>query len=104
MRKFYFHVIVFVCLCGIVGWLVNNSSLITKILCSLGRYGSSTFLSADEGDGDLYNASLRLEGPCLLEIDKQEGVRVGGSPEYDVSGGLTNEDYFDGDLDDLNLI
>ncbi|KAK3891745.1 hypothetical protein Pcinc_004389, partial [Petrolisthes cinctipes] len=67
------------------------------------RYGSSTFLSADEGDGDLYNTSLRLEGPRLLEIDKQEGVRVGGSPEYDVSGGLTNEDYFDGCLDDVRV-
>ena len=36
----------------------------------------------DDGDGDLYNASLVLEGRQLLEMDGQEGVLIGGSPEY----------------------
>lgn len=46
------------------------------------RYGSATFLSVDDGDGDLYNASLVLEGRQLLEMDGTEGVLVGGSPEH----------------------
>lgn len=63
------------------------------------RYGSATILTADDGDGDLYNASLLLlEGRQLLEVDKQEGVRVGGSPHFQDAGVLKiHSDYFDGE-------
>lgn len=63
------------------------------------RYGSAVILTADDGDGDLYNASLLLmEGRQLLEVDKQEGVYVGGSPHFHSSGILRiHSDYFDGE-------
>lgn len=63
------------------------------------RYGSTTILMADDGDGDLYNASLLLlEGRQLLEVDKQEGVRVGGAPHFQDTGVLKiHSDYFDGE-------
>lgn len=62
------------------------------------RYGSATFLMVDDGDGDLYNASLLLDGQQMLEVDKQEGVRVGGSPHFQDSGVLKiHSDYFDGE-------
>ncbi|KAK8399372.1 hypothetical protein O3P69_003470 [Scylla paramamosain] len=68
------------------------------------RYGSSTFLEVDDGDGDLYNASLVLEGEQLLDVDKQEGIRVGGSPYYQEKGVLKiHNDYFDGCIDDLRI-
>ena len=61
------------------------------------RYGSATFLEVDDGDGDLYNTSLLLEGQQLLDVDKQEGVRVGGSPYFQDAGVLNiHSDYFDG--------
>ena len=51
----------------------------------------------DDGDGDLYNASLVLEGEQLLDVDKQEGVRVGGSPYFQEKEVLKiHRDYFDG--------
>lgn len=51
----------------------------------------------DDGDGDLYNASLLLEGQQLMDVDKQEGVRVGGSPYFQDTGVLKiHSDYFDG--------
>ncbi|XP_042213434.1 putative neural-cadherin 2 [Homarus americanus] len=68
------------------------------------RYGSATFLTVDDGDGDLYNASVVLEGRQLLEVDGQEGVHVGGTPEY---AGVTvyniHRDYHDGCMDDLRI-
>ncbi|XP_063876229.1 putative neural-cadherin 2 [Scylla paramamosain] len=68
------------------------------------RYGSATFLEVDDGDGDLYNASLVLEGEQLLDVDKQEGVRVGGSPYFQEKGVLKiHNDYFDGCIDDLRI-
>ncbi|XP_050723132.1 putative neural-cadherin 2 isoform X2 [Eriocheir sinensis] len=69
------------------------------------RYGSATILTADDGDGDLYNASLLLlEGRQLLEVDKQEGVRVGGAPHFQDAGVLKiHSDYFDGCIDDLRI-
>ena len=61
------------------------------------RYGSATFLAVDDGDGDLYNTSLLLEGQQLLEVDKQEGVYVGGSPHFKNTGVLNiRGDFFDG--------
>lgn len=62
--------------------LVLNTEAASSGTLSLLRYGSATFLSVDDGDGDLYNASLVLEGRQLLEMDGSEGVLVGGSPEY----------------------
>ncbi|XP_042883447.1 putative neural-cadherin 2 isoform X2 [Penaeus japonicus] len=71
---------------------------------SASRYGSATFLSADDGEGDLYNASVSLEGRQLLEVDKQEGVHVGGSPEYvGVSVFKIHGDYHDGCIDDVRI-
>ncbi|KAK8750488.1 hypothetical protein OTU49_014861, partial [Cherax quadricarinatus] len=68
------------------------------------RYGSAVLLSADDGDGDLYNASLVLEGRQLLQVDKQEGVHVGGTPEFlDVSVFKIESDFFDGCMDDLRI-
>ncbi|KAG7159878.1 Neural-cadherin-like 16 [Homarus americanus] len=69
------------------------------------RYGTATFLTADDGDEDLYNASLALGGPHnLLEVDKQEGVHVGGTPEFmDVSVFKIHRDYYDGCIDDLRI-
>ncbi|XP_050723500.1 putative neural-cadherin 2 isoform X2 [Eriocheir sinensis] len=68
------------------------------------RYGSATFLSVDDGDGDLYNASLVLEGRQLLEMDGTEGVLVGGSPEY-VGATMfkVHNDFREGCIDDLRI-
>lgn len=62
------------------------------------RYGSATFLMVDDEDGDLYNASLLFKGQQLLEVDKQEGVHLGGSPHFQDTGILKiDSDYFDGE-------
>ena len=61
------------------------------------RYGSAVFLEVDDGDGDLYNASLVLEGQQVLDVDKQEGIHVGGSPYFQDERVLKiKSDYFDG--------
>ncbi|KAK7071119.1 hypothetical protein SK128_019333 [Halocaridina rubra] len=68
------------------------------------RYGSSIILSVDDGEGDLYNASLTLEGRQLLEVDKQEGVHVGGSPEYvGLSVFKIHNDFQEGCIDDIRI-
>ncbi|KAK8750481.1 hypothetical protein OTU49_014853, partial [Cherax quadricarinatus] len=68
------------------------------------RYGSAVLLTADDGDGDLYNASVVLEGRQLLQVDKQEGVHVGGTPEYmGVTVFSVHKDYHDGCMDDLRI-
>ncbi|XP_050686791.1 putative neural-cadherin 2 isoform X2 [Eriocheir sinensis] len=68
------------------------------------RHGSVTILAVDDGDGDLYNASVSLDSRRLLEVDKQEGVHVGGSPEYaGVSVFKIHGDYHKGCLDDLRI-
>ncbi|XP_069183734.1 putative neural-cadherin 2 isoform X2 [Procambarus clarkii] len=68
------------------------------------RHGSTTFLTADDGEGDLYNASLSMEGRQLLQVDKQEGVHVGGSPEYvGVSVFKIDGDYYEGCIDDVRI-
>ncbi|XP_045130155.1 putative neural-cadherin 2 isoform X1 [Portunus trituberculatus] len=68
------------------------------------RFGSSIFLVVDDGDGDLHNASLLLEGQQFLEVDKQEGVYVGGSPHFQNAGFLSIQgDFFDGCIDDLRI-
>nr|XP_053635865.1 putative neural-cadherin 2 isoform X3 [Cherax quadricarinatus] len=71
---------------------------------SAARHGSATFLMADDGEGDLYNASLSMDGRQLLEVDKQEGVHVGGSPEYvGVSVFKIHGDFYDGCIDDVRI-
>ncbi|KAK4296782.1 hypothetical protein Pmani_030755 [Petrolisthes manimaculis] len=68
------------------------------------RHGSATILAADDGEGDLYNASLSLEGRQLLDVDKQEGVHVGGSPEYlGVSVFKIHGDFHEGCIDDVRV-
>ncbi|KAG0728038.1 Neural-cadherin [Chionoecetes opilio] len=44
-----------------------------------GLYGSAAFLSVDDGDGDLYNAS-RVRRDAAAGDGGQEGVLIGGSP------------------------
>ncbi|KAK8730316.1 hypothetical protein OTU49_008215, partial [Cherax quadricarinatus] len=69
------------------------------------RYGSATFLLVDDGDGDLYNASMSLEGRQMLEVDTVEGVYVGGTPEYVSVNVLQIEsDFHDGCIDDLRIL
>ncbi|XP_069196001.1 putative neural-cadherin 2 isoform X2 [Procambarus clarkii] len=72
------------------------------------RYGQWVELQVDEGDGALYNATptpATLQGwSTPLLIDKQEGVHVGGSPEYvGVSLYTVHYDFHDGCLDDLRV-
>ncbi|XP_045113360.1 putative neural-cadherin 2 isoform X2 [Portunus trituberculatus] len=68
------------------------------------RHGSVTVLLVDDGDGDLYNASLSMDGRQVLEVDKQEGVHVGGSPEYvGVSVFKIHGDYHEGCVDDIRI-
>ncbi|KAK4293599.1 hypothetical protein Pmani_033724 [Petrolisthes manimaculis] len=43
-------------------------------------YGTATFLSVDEGEGALYNASVSLEGRQLLEVNRKGGVTLGEPP------------------------
>ncbi|XP_047487091.1 putative neural-cadherin 2 [Penaeus chinensis] len=72
------------------------------------RFGQWAELVVDEGDGPLYNATATpssLQGwstPFL--VDRQEGVHVGGSPEYvGVSLFTVHHDFHDGCLDDLRV-
>ncbi|XP_050739443.1 neural-cadherin-like isoform X4 [Eriocheir sinensis] len=77
------------------------------------RHGSSTLLSADEGDGELYNASIPLgdaeaantsTAATLLQVDGQVGLHIGGSPEYaGVSVIKIHGDYHDGCVDDVRV-
>ncbi|XP_042237522.1 putative neural-cadherin 2 isoform X2 [Homarus americanus] len=72
------------------------------------RYGTWAELQVDEGDGPLYNATptpATLHGwKTPLLIDRQEGVHVGGSPEYvGVSLYTVHHDFLDGCLDDLRV-
>ncbi|XP_071515440.1 putative neural-cadherin 2 isoform X1 [Panulirus ornatus] len=69
------------------------------------RHGSATFLTVDDGDGgDLYNASVSLEGRQLLEVDGEEGVSVGGSPQIASANVIQiHGDYHDGCIDDLRI-
>ncbi|XP_071516873.1 putative neural-cadherin 2 isoform X2 [Panulirus ornatus] len=69
------------------------------------RFGSAFFLTVDDGEGDLYNASLALEeSHQLLKVDKQEGVHVGGKPEFLEVGVIKiHHDYFHGCIDDLRI-
>ncbi|KAK3862264.1 hypothetical protein Pcinc_031852 [Petrolisthes cinctipes] len=61
-------------------------------------------LEVDDGDGDLYNATVGSEGTRLLQVDKQEGVHIAGSPEYvDISIFKIQGDYFDGCMEDLRI-
>ncbi|XP_050740052.1 putative neural-cadherin 2 [Eriocheir sinensis] len=77
-----------------------------------GRHGSSTLLSVDEGDGELYNASIPLgdaeaanaNTTTLLQVDGQVGLHIGGSPEYaGVSVIKIHGDYHDGCVDDVRV-
>nr|XP_053637261.1 putative neural-cadherin 2 [Cherax quadricarinatus] len=72
------------------------------------RYGTVSLLTVDDGDNELYNASMVLEGQQqqqqLLQVDKQEGVHIGGTPEFlDVSVFRIHGDFFDGCIDDLRI-
>ncbi|KAG0723202.1 putative neural-cadherin 2 [Chionoecetes opilio] len=72
------------------------------------RYGSATFLTADEGDGDLYNASVSLEGRQLLEVDREAGVVLGGAPHQGEDRGdrrtsASQRDFHEGCLEDVRI-
>lgn len=36
----------------------------------------------DDGDDDHYNTSLILEGPPSLPLSRQDGLKVGGTPQF----------------------
>ncbi|XP_063872461.1 putative neural-cadherin 2 [Scylla paramamosain] len=68
------------------------------------RYGSATFLTADDGDGDLYNASVSLKGRQLLEVDREAGVVLGGASRQGDSGASASQrDFHEGCLDDVRI-
>ncbi|KAG0724578.1 putative neural-cadherin 2 [Chionoecetes opilio] len=69
------------------------------------RYGSATFLTADEADGDLYNASVSLEGRQLLEVDREAGVVLGGAPHQEGDSGTSasQRDFHEGCLEDVRI-
>ncbi|KAK8405263.1 hypothetical protein O3P69_001675 [Scylla paramamosain] len=72
------------------------------------RQGEWAELHVDEGDGPLYNATstpAATQGwSTSLLVDRQEGVHVGGSPEYvGVSLYIVHHDFHDGCLDDLRV-
>nr|XP_027223609.1 putative neural-cadherin 2 [Penaeus vannamei] len=72
------------------------------------RFGQWVELVVDEGDGPLYNTTPTpdtLGGWSVpLQLDRQEGVLVGGSPEYvGVSLFTVHHDFHEGCLDDLRV-
>ncbi|MPC75547.1 putative neural-cadherin 2 [Portunus trituberculatus] len=59
---------------------------------------------ADDGDGDLYNASVSLKGRQLLEVDHEAGVLIGGvSRQVDSGTSASQRDFHDGCLDDVRI-
>ncbi|XP_047482584.1 neural-cadherin-like [Penaeus chinensis] len=72
------------------------------------RYGQWVELVVDEGDGPLYNTTPTPDAlggwSAPLLLDRQEGVLVGGSPEYvGVSLFTVHHDFHEGCLDDLRV-
>ena len=93
---------VWMCLCiSVCGWVwdVTESYKYHVYTHALFRYGSATFLTADDGDGDLYNASVSLEGRQLLEVDRKAGMVVGGVPRQGEDSGTSasQRDFHDGE-------
>ena len=70
------------------------------------REGSSLELMADDGDERLYKASLNSgKHSTLLHIHSQEGVILGGRPEYKRSSHTTvHLDYYNGKQGLFSLI
>ncbi|RXG52018.1 Neural-cadherin [Armadillidium vulgare] len=62
------------------------------------------YLSCDDGDNDRYNSSLLLDGRPLLQLSRQDGLHLGGSPEY-LSGRVVrvHKDFSKGCIDDVRL-
>lgn len=60
------------------------------------RQGSATFLEVDDGDGDLYNSSVTLEGRRLMQVDGEQGVQLGGSSSLPLQQSQPLQ-YFDGE-------
>lgn len=46
------------------------------------RYGSAVIMELDGGEGKNYNESFVFKGHQWLNVDKQEGIFVGGKPEF----------------------
>ncbi|XP_066966022.1 putative neural-cadherin 2 [Macrobrachium rosenbergii] len=73
------------------------------------RFGEWMELRVDDGDGPLYNSTVtpatKREWLTQLRIDRQEGIHVGGSPDYiGVSSIYTVlRDFHNGCLDDLRI-
>ncbi|XP_076257873.1 neural-cadherin-like [Rhynchophorus ferrugineus] len=68
------------------------------------RYGSLGIVELDNGEGVRYNSTYEFVGHQFLQIDKQEGVFVGGKVEF--TGVRTFEvisDFQNGCLDDIRL-
>ena len=90
------------------------------------RYGEWTELWADDGDWPFYNASLTqymikrnslpstklqsspsktIWGSEALVIDRQEGITIGGTPEFiGVTLHKVNEDFSDGNVQDTLVL
>ena len=64
----------------------------------INRVGTATQLEVDDGDGQFYNASLGVEDTGgLLKLHRQEGVHIGGVPEYYAGNVLkVHKDYSQG--------
>ena len=59
------------------------------------RQGNGLELSADDGEGPNYRATLSpIRHNTLLHVHSQEGVVIGGRPEYGMDA--VHRDYFDG--------
>ncbi|KAK3863954.1 hypothetical protein Pcinc_030318, partial [Petrolisthes cinctipes] len=66
------------------------------------RQGSATFLEVDDGDGDLYNSSVTLEGRRLMQVDGEQGVQLGGTSSLLLQQSPPLQ-YFDGCIDDVRI-
>jgi hypothetical protein len=66
------------------------------------RYGSAIMMEIDGGEGKNYNESFTFQGHQWLSIDKQEGIFVGGKPEFtNVKSIEVNSDYHNSCIDDI---
>lgn len=66
------------------------------------RYGSALMMEIDGGEGKNYNETFTFEGHQWLSIDKQEGIFVGGKPEFTGVKSLeVNSDFQNSCVDDI---
>ncbi|KAG0722029.1 putative neural-cadherin 2 [Chionoecetes opilio] len=71
--------------------------------CSEHKVRISRLPLGGRGDGDLYNASLVLEGRQLLEMDGQEGILIGVPQSMGATMFKVHNDFREGCIDDLRI-